>query len=99
LRFINGTELHKRIIPLHVNTNELSKGFKKHLEIFTLGGFLVEVDDKQGLAGGNLLAAFVFFTLDASISACKLSTKCPGNPLDVHSIDFGHITLDTIFVG
>jgi hypothetical protein len=77
--FFNGTKLHKGIIPLQIDANKFAKGFKEHLQIFSLGSFFMKVDDKQSFGWSNLLATVVFLAFDSSISTGKFGAKCVGN--------------------
>jgi hypothetical protein len=71
LRFFNGSKLHKRIVSFHIDSNEFAKGFKEHLQVFSLGGLFVEVDDKEGFRRSNVATAIVFFAFDAAVSASE----------------------------
>jgi len=45
---LNSGVLDEGIVLLHVNLYQFTDRLEKHLEIFALGGLLVEVDHKQG---------------------------------------------------
>jgi hypothetical protein len=72
-------ELHKGVVAFEINANELSKGGKEHIQVFLARGFLVKVNDKECLGGGNVLAARIFLALDAAVAAGKLGSECPGD--------------------
>jgi hypothetical protein len=79
--------LHKCVVALHVNPNKLSIRFKQHLQIFSLGGLFVKVDNKEGFRGLNLPATVVLFSLDSSIASCKLYSESRGYIFHFHSVD------------
>jgi hypothetical protein len=74
-RILNIGKLHKRIIPLHINPQQLSKFTKQHFQILPLGRFFREVDDEKRFIGLNIFPPIVFFALDASVSTSKFDAK------------------------
>jgi hypothetical protein len=76
--FFNGPKLHKGIISLQIDANKFAKGFKQHLQIFSLRGFFVKVDDKQSIGWSNLFATVIFLAFDSSISSGKFGAKSVG---------------------
>lgn len=76
---INSSELHKGIVSFHVNTDQLSVGLKQHLEVFSLGGFFVEVNDEERLGGLNVPASVVFLAFDAAIASGELGADGVGD--------------------
>jgi len=73
--FVDITELNKGVVALHVNSDQLSKGTKKHFQIGLFGRFFVKIDDKKGLRGSYVPTAFVFLALDFSIAPGQFSTE------------------------
>ena len=86
--FVNGSKLHKGIVSLHIDAGELSVGLEEHAKIFLFGSFFVKVDDEQGLGRLYVLAAIVFFALDASVAPGKFHSQGTGDSFkfpEVHS--------------
>jgi len=72
----NGTKLNECVIALHIDPDKFTKWLKEHLQVFLPGRFFVKVHYKECFRGLDLLPAFVFLLLDASIAASKFGTKC-----------------------
>jgi hypothetical protein len=75
----NVLKLHKGIVALHFNANQLAVGFKEHAQIITFGGLLVKIHDKEGFRGLDTLAAIILLALDATIAAGKFCAKRGGD--------------------
>merc|ERR1719401_2826453 len=95
---VDGLELDKGVVALHVDAHEFAVGLKEHLEVLPLGGLLVKVDNKEGLIRGNILAAFILLSLDAAVATGEFRAEAVGDLADVHSADFGDIVLDAFLL-
>ena len=70
----NILKLHKGVISLHFNSNQLAVGFKEHAQVIAFRSLFGKVDNEESFRGLNAFATIIFFALDASITTSKLDT-------------------------
>jgi hypothetical protein len=71
----NILKLHKGVISLHFNSNQLAKGFKEHSQVIALCSLFGKVDNEESFRGLDAFATIIFLALDAPITTSKLGAK------------------------
>ena len=71
-------KLHKGIVALHFNPNQLTIGFKEHTQVISFCRLFVKVNDKERFRRLDAFAAIIFLALDSTVPTSKLGTKSTG---------------------
>jgi hypothetical protein len=77
---VDGSELHECIVALHIDTKNLTVSFKDHLKVFTPCGFLIEVDNEEGLGRFNISTSIVFLAPHPPVPSREFSPERKRHP-------------------
>jgi hypothetical protein len=79
---LDGPELHKGVVSLHVDPAHLPERLEQHLQVGPSGRLLVEVDNEERVGRLDVPAALVLLALDPAVPPRELGAEGGGDVLD-----------------